>query len=78
MLVFKDGGWTVCTGGYTVAAKHGRGIVICYPWSGMSGISAWGDAATGVARVELEIPMELFLDVAAKARGGVIDLRSHQ
>lgn len=75
MLIFNDGPWTIAVNGYTVATKNKGSIVICYPWSGMSGISAWGDAATGVARVEFNMPIEEFLKIAREARGGIIDLR---
>jgi hypothetical protein len=75
-LVFHHDGWTVVTSAWTVATKHDGEIAVCYPWSAMNGLGAWGDAATGVARLDLAMTMAEFFE-RTKA-GGRVDLRSSQ
>jgi hypothetical protein len=72
-LLFYHDGWTVVTSSWTVASKSASGIVLCYPWSGLNGFSLWGSDATGVARVEIAIPMQKFVEMTK--HGGRVDLR---
>lgn len=73
-LLFMHGGWQVATSAWTVAVKGMNTITICYPWSAASGLG-FIDSATGVARVDLNLTMAVFLEYVRCARGGFVDLR---
>lgn len=75
-IVFNHDGWTVVTSAWTAASKRPDKVIVCYPWSGMSGMSMWGDAATGVARIEFDMTMADFL--ARTQLGRRADFRPHQ
>lgn len=75
-IVFNHESWVVVTAAWTVASKRDGKIVICYPWSAMSGLSGWGDSATGVARLEIAMSMAEFLEHTKQ--GQRADLRAYQ
>lgn len=75
-IIFLHDDWTVVTSSWSVASKKPNKIVICYPWSGLSGISMWGDSSTGVARIELDLSMAVFLE--RTKLGNRLDLRAYQ
>lgn len=73
-LLFLHDKWTVVTSTWTVASKSAEGIVLCYPWSGLNGMSLWGSDATGVARIEFDMSMPQFLEMTKHS--GRVDLRA--
>jgi hypothetical protein len=75
-IVFNHDSWTVVTSAWTVGSKRSGTIVICYPWSALSGLSGWGDSATGVARLEIAMSMNQFLEHTKT--GQRTDLRGYQ
>lgn len=58
-LIFEHAGWEVATTSWTVAAKPGKGVTICYQW-GADGVSFF-ESAVGNARTTLDCTMAEFL-----------------
>lgn len=73
-LLFNHDGWEVLTSAWTVAAKPGNQVQICYQW-GADWIS-WVDSATGIRRINLNVTMSEF--VGAVSKGGIVDCRQMQ
>jgi hypothetical protein len=71
-LIFEDRGHEVVTSSWSVAAKPGKSVQICYAW-GADALS-WFDSATGLASFDLEMTMEQFISRITKG-GPVVDLR---
>jgi len=65
ILLIEDRGWEVAVSSWTVAAKPGNKVNLCYLWIGESG---------GVLR-ELNLTMDQFLETVRAAEGPIIDLR---
>jgi hypothetical protein len=65
ILLIEDRGWEVAVSSWTVAAKPGNKVNLCYLWIGESG---------GVLR-ELSLTMDQFLETARAAEGPIVDLR---
>jgi hypothetical protein len=65
ILLIEDRGWEVAVSSWTVAAKPGKKVNICYLWTGESG---------GVLR-ELNLTMDQFLETVRAAEGPIVDLR---
>ena len=65
ILLIEDRGWEVAVSSWTVAAKPGNKVNLCYLWTGESG---------GVLR-ELNLTMDQFLETVRAAEGPIVDLR---
>jgi hypothetical protein len=61
-LRIKHDTWEVVTSSWTVAAKLGKTVVLCYSWSSMDGMG-FLDQSTGVAQTELNLTMPQFLKI---------------
>jgi hypothetical protein len=65
ILLIEHSGWEVAVSSWTVAAKPGNRVTLCYMWS----------FNEGVARVELNLTMDKFLETLRAAEGPIVDLR---
>ena len=73
-LLFNDGKWDILTNAWSAASKGGNSTEVCYGWA--IGSSGFGDSATGVERITLKVPFNVFAAYAAdcERKSEIIDL----
>ena len=75
VLLFNDRGWDIATAAWSVGAKPGKQVSLCYQW-GADGISIF-DSATGISKMTLPMTMAQF-SAAIASGGSFVDLRPYQ
>jgi hypothetical protein len=74
VLFFNDRGWEIATAAWTVGARPGKTVRLCYQW-GADHVSFF-HGATGISTIDLGMTMQQFLSLMEINR--VIDLRPYQ
>jgi hypothetical protein len=67
LRLIEHQGWEVAVSSWTVAAKPGDRISLCYMWA--------YPASGGVAVTALNLTMDQFLETVRAAEGPIVDLR---